>query len=676
MAEECIPTIELEHAIGFASHLNSLHLHPNGREYIYLAGSCVVIANVQDSHQQEFVRGHDDNVTCLCLSKTGQWLVSGQRGVNANVCVWRYADRQIIFRLEEHDFGVKCVCMTDDERLLLTLGGPQDGKVVVWDMSIGHIVASTNTLDYPEPASLAHWGGRAQDVKRRETDFYQYCVLAGNDVFNHMLNPVTGQLTIDKVSSTLHVRRGISAAYNSSGALLFIGSESGDVGVYSLREKKLLTNCTVCSAGVRCLFLPKKASKAEPSGGFRYANFGNDDQADVLYCGGGDGSVSLFEAKEGGQTALDERNRLTVEGEVTSISLSADLSSLLIGTALGAVYSGSLVQGRPAASRIFLEAPIAPVQCIRFHPLLNDRFATASTDSFVRVWDSSSYRIMSKAGGTGFSGQRFGNVNRPNAMKAKGIPSALSNATPYPVCLTYIGQMEICISAWSDGCVRSFDAMNGEFLWSVDNAHRCGITALVVAPNLKFFVTGGEEGEVRLWEMKTREMVSELKEHKGMITALKLMDDSAHLMSASKDKSVITWDLQKERRECSHEQRMGAICSLDLYRNQANFVTVGLEKRLNVWDIRQTNPVASQPYAVDGSPDAYGTVVALSHNNSFLCTGGTDQMVRLWDANRLTPIEVGVGHSGVVNDIQWSPDDKQVVSVGSDACVFLWNVYS
>ncbi len=127
--------------------------------------------------------------------------------------------------------------------------------------------------------------------------------------------------------------------------------------------------------------------------------------------------------------------------------------------------------------------------------------------------------------------------------------------------------------------------------------------------------------------------------------------------------------MQKERRECSHEQRMGAICSLDLYRNQANFVTVGLEKRLkcapacpplhhqdqaptmriisenqenlgeyywclsvarrinrrkgpfilwrqfvfvcSVWDIRQTNPVASQPYAVDGSPDAYGTVVAV-----------------------------------------------------------------
>lgn len=36
--------------------------------------------------------------------------------------------------------------------------------------------------------------------------------------------------------------------------------------------------------------------------------------------------------------------------------------------------------------------------------------------------------------------------------------------------------------------------------------------------NLKFFCSGGNEGDVRIWEMRTREMVSHLKEHTHRVT--------------------------------------------------------------------------------------------------------------------------------------------------------------
>ncbi len=51
-------------------------------------------------------------------------------------------------------------------------------------------------------------------MKRRETDFYQYCVLAGNDVLNHMLNPVTGQLTVDKVAPPLSHAKQVAISAN------------------------------------------------------------------------------------------------------------------------------------------------------------------------------------------------------------------------------------------------------------------------------------------------------------------------------------------------------------------------------------------------------------------------------------------------------------------------------
>jgi WD40 repeat protein len=34
-----------------------------------------------------------------------------------------------------------------------------------------------------------------------------------------------------------------------------------------------------------------------------------------------------------------------------------------------------------------------------------------------------------------------------------------------------------------------------------------------------------------------------------------------------------------------------------------------------------------------------------------------------------------VGHSGTVNKVAWSPDDKQIASVGSDGALLLWNIF-
>jgi len=686
------PTIELEHAIGFAGQPHSLFLHPNGREFVYLAGACVVIQDLHDPHQQEFVRGHDDNVTCADLSKLGKWLVSGQKGVNANVCVWHYEDRRILYRLEEHDHGVKFVQFSHDEKLLITVGVHEDGKVVIWDMSIGHIVHQMNTSDWPEPISHVEWGGKVQDIKRRETECYQYCLLAGNDVYYHILNPHTGQMAVDKLNSAHHVRRGTTAQFSSQGDLLFVGSSSGDVAIYHIKDKKFITSHQVCTGGVKCLFIPPKERETRgQEGGFRYANFGDQDRSLTLYCSGGDGSVAIYDLKDPQAvltTGLDERNRLRVEGDVTSLAFSTDMSCMLLGTTYGSIYTSSLVQGQAPSARLTMTAPLSGVRFIRFHPFINDRFATCSQDAFVRVWDSSTYSVTARCGGPASGLGRC--ITRPHGDSiavGEVVKTTVMNhgklmgpktAVAYPVCMSYLGQMDVLISAWSDGCIRSFDALSGEFLWNVDNAHRSGITSIVVAPNMKFFVTGGEEGEVRVWEMSTREMVSELKEHKGAVSGLKLMDDSMHLLSASKDKGVITWDLMKERRTCCHEQRMGGINAIDLYHNQANFVTVGMEKRVNVWDMRQAQPVLSSPYGDPScvGPDTYGTALALSNNNRFLALGGTDQLVHLWDANTLAPVEVGVGHSGAVNDIQWSPDDKQAVSVGSDACILLWNIYS
>ena len=214
---------------------------------------------------------------------------------------------------------------------------------------------------------------------------------------------------------------------------------------------------------------------------------------------------------------------------------------------------------------------------------------------------------------------------------------------------------------------------SGSPLWIIDNAHRGGVTALALSHNQRFILTGGKEGEVRVWELRTRELVSHLKEHTLPVRSIALYEDNFHAISCSRDRSFLCWDLRSERKITSHQQRMGGINSVALSKDQTVVLTVGQERRVTSWDLRDQNPTNVR----DLSPnlDDEAMTIALSHDGTLFATAGTSMLIKLWDLATLELLAVGEGHSGLVNDLKFSPDDRQIVSVGDDGNVFVWNCY-
>ena len=77
---------------------------------------------------------------------------------------------------------------------------------------------------------------------------------------------------------------------------------------------------------------------------------------------------------------------------------------------------------------------------------------------------------------------------------------------------------EIILSGWSDGKIRAYRCDNMSLLWQIDNAHKNGVTAIALSHNYKFIVSGGNEGEIRVWEIRSRELIAHLKEHTSKVT--------------------------------------------------------------------------------------------------------------------------------------------------------------
>ena len=100
--EHSSAAIELEHAIGFSGLPTTLHYHPTSPHFVYSAGGTVCVQSFLDPHDQTFLRGHDQDIVCMCMSKSGRWFATGQGGTDSDVCVWDFERRELRFRLAEH----------------------------------------------------------------------------------------------------------------------------------------------------------------------------------------------------------------------------------------------------------------------------------------------------------------------------------------------------------------------------------------------------------------------------------------------------------------------------------------------------------------------------------------------------------------------------------------------
>ena len=456
-------TFELEHAIGYSGKVaSSLVAHPNGQDLIYAAGGCVVACDKDDPHKQTFFRGHDADILCLTLSSSGRFIASGQGGSESDVIVWDFENKAVLFRCQEQDNGISAVAFSEDEKLLATLGG---GTIVIWDVASGNIVANT-PVGAADMAAVA-WGGAAKDVKRRATsDYILSTAGVGGAVLLWHLNPYTAALTSKKFNTGARpcIRDYTCAHFSADGDWLFCGSGTGDFSTFNVRSVGLKALTACCGGGVRSLSV-----------------VGNDR----LLIGGGDGTLTVFSTRDEEKVAWVDMWKGTFNGAVTSVSQVAD-GSVYIGTAWGHICHAWPMSDSPA--EIWAEAHFGGIVAVDFHRGVSDAFASVSRDKTVRVWDLNDYHVS-----------WWARVD----VAAEVMPTCLI----WAVGCIYTG--------WGDGVIRCHDTHSPsgtkDLLWKIDGAHGGGVTAIVMSDSEKFFLTGGEEGEIRLWDVKSRELVSHLK---------------------------------------------------------------------------------------------------------------------------------------------------------------------
>jgi WD40 repeat protein len=384
-----------------------------------------------------------------------------------------------------------------------------------------------------------------------------------------------------------------------------------------MKNRVMQSFIPACSAGVMSIaYLPSQHGAA-------------------VMAGGGDGTVTLLQ----GPTPNDLRDekQINLDGALTSMSLKHDGSEVMVTSAVGTAFR---IRCKDLTFKCHNQVSAGALYDVEYIKGVNDQFLTCGGDGVITLWDANDYSARLRC---------------PTRSRS------------YPISVT--GSEDIIVAGLSDGKMLSFDSVQGQSLWHIDNAHKGGVTSMRLPTNVRFVVSGGAEGELRVWELKTRQMVSHLKEHAARVNDIQLFPNDSYAVSCSRDRCLLTWDLRSEKRLTCHREKHGGINCLAVASNQTTVITAGQEKFLTYWDLRMQDPVR----VIEMDEEVNG--LSLSHDDRYLATAGSGLVVKVWDVQAAAVISSGAGHSRTINKVTWSPDSKQVVTCGKDNSILVWNFY-
>jgi WD40 repeat protein len=195
------------------------------------------------------------------------------------------------------------------------------------------------------------------------------------------------------------------------------------------------------------------------------------------------------------------------------------------------------------------------------------------------------------------------------------------------------------------------------------------VLTIITSQDNKFFVTGHEDSNVRLWDADKEQMIHTYTGHHGDVYAVTISLDGQWLISGSRDNTLKRWDI--DTGDClqtyyGHKNSVNAVAiSLD---GQC-LVSGSKDGTIKRWDIDTGQCL----YTYNGHQNWVNTV-AISSDGQWLISGSRDNTIKRWDIDTGKCLHTYIGHQSSINTIAISPDDQWLISGSVDKTLKRWDI--
>ena len=308
-----------------------------------------------------------------------------------------------------------------------------------------------------------------------------------------------------------------------------------------------------------------------------------------------------------------------------------------MGHPIAGVYNGSVLtsDGYMYSSKGLLwqchSVPVASID------VCGNSAASVGADGTVKVWDHRGLKCTV-------------------SFDAK-IGSAPSACAMSPTTLMVVGA--------ENGTLCGYDYTSGERLFEIQRCHHTRVNIAEIAPTKRFFATGGDDYAVRIWDVRTRQMLTHLKNHTLGVTSLKFLPSAQFLYSGSADCSVCLSDLREEKMIERLTQFASHVTDVDVYGDF--LITSTQDGHLAKFCVSQGKN------AIRSVKTSETTCMAVCPDGSKFAVGHIDGTVSLWDLESFRKLESILVHGSSVTDLRFYSANKTMTS-GADGGLSILNV--
>ena len=226
-----------------------------------------------------------------------------------------------------------------------------------------------------------------------------------------------------------------------------------------------------------------------------------------------------------------------------------------------------------------------------------------------------------------------------------------------------------------DGTVRLLDLRTGQTR-TASGRHDARVRGAEFTPGGRFLVTVGEDAKVIVWDVAAAAAVETFAGHAGSAIALAIDPEGRRLYTGAGDGTMIVWDLRGDERlgrpfevgTASGDYFLDATMSRDGR-------TLAMQQNDGTISLVDLATLRRRTVRIQGVPAHGGTPYAPAFGpNGTLVVSGVDGLLGLADETTGRAVERLRGHRGIVWTPAVSGDGSVVASTGVDGTLRVWDV--